>query len=64
MKLFAPITDYFKGVVAEMRKVVWPGLPLVGQHFLSVVLGLAFFTVFVGAIDYVFIKALAFFLTK
>lgn len=58
------ITTYFRGVQTEMRKVIWPTFPQLVQHLLSVVLGVALFTVIVGAIDFVFIKALAFFLTK
>lgn len=58
MKPFRSLTNYFQGVVAEMRKVVWPTLPTVVRYFSSVVVGVALATVFIGAIDYVFIHSL------
>ena len=57
-------TDYLQGVQAEMRKVVWPTLPTLGQHLISVVLGMAVFGAFVGGVDYVFIHVLAFLIKK
>ncbi len=59
MKPLNGIIAYFQGVVVEARKVTWPTLPTVLQHFVSVVVGMALFTAFVGAIDYLFIKAVA-----
>lgn len=58
------ITTYFRGVQTEMRKVIWPTFPELVQHLLSVMLGIVLFTAIVGAVDYSFIKALGFFLTK
>ena len=58
------LAEYFKGVVAETRKVVWPGLPTLVQHLASVVAGLVVFTAFVGGVDYIFIHALALLVSK
>ena len=52
------LVSYFQGVLTELRKVSWPSTPQLLQYFLSVVLGLLIATVFIGAIDYVFIHAL------
>jgi preprotein translocase subunit SecE len=52
------LTSYFQGVAAELRKVVWPTVPTLVRHFLAVVIGISLLTVLVGAIDYLFIKAL------
>lgn len=60
MKVFSGIATYFRGVQAELRKVVWPTVPTLVQHTLSVIIGIALLTAFVAAVDYVFIKALAY----
>jgi preprotein translocase SecE subunit len=49
---------YFQGVSTEMRKVTWPTVSTVVQHFISVVLGVAFFVVFVGVADFLFFHLL------
>lgn len=49
-----PITNYFKGAVEELKKVVWPSKRETMQHTLIVIglsIGLA---IFLGALDYVF----------
>ena len=51
---------YFQGVQTELRKVVWPTMPVLINHFFSVVIGIAIATVLVGAVDYVFIHAVAY----
>ncbi|MCC2632102.1 MAG: SecE/Sec61-gamma subunit of protein translocation complex [Patescibacteria group bacterium] len=64
MKSLTWLTSYFKGVQVELRKVAWPTFPTLVQHFLSVLFGVAFFTAFVGVVDYLFIHALALLITK
>jgi preprotein translocase SecE subunit len=59
MKALTGITDYFKGVRSEAKKIVWPTFPTLVQHFISVIVGLALFTAFVAGVDYVFIQGLA-----
>ena len=56
--------SYFQGVQAEMRKVVWPTFPVLLQHFFSVLIGIALATAFVGIVDFLFLHALAYILTK
>ena len=58
------LKEYFQGVVSETRKVVWPGLPTLSRHLSSVIAGLVIFTAFVAGVDYVFIHALSFLVTK
>jgi preprotein translocase SecE subunit len=50
---------YFQGVITELRKVSWPTLPQVVRHLISVVIGVAVAVVFVGVVDFVFIKGLS-----
>jgi preprotein translocase SecE subunit len=54
------LISYFQGVQTELRKVVWPTMPVLINHFFSVVIGIAIATVLVGAVDYVFIHAVAY----
>ncbi|MEI6477986.1 MAG: preprotein translocase subunit SecE [bacterium] len=63
-KALAWLTTYFRGVQAELRKVVWPTFPVLLQHFVSVVVGLVVFTAFVAGVDYVFIHGLGFIVNK
>ncbi|MBU6389382.1 preprotein translocase subunit SecE [Patescibacteria group bacterium] len=58
------LVSYFQGVQAEMRKVVWPTFPVLVQHFFSVLIGMVLATAFVGVVDYLFIHALAYIITK
>jgi len=60
MKPLNVITDYFKGVQVEVRKVTWPTAPILGQHLLSVILGIGLFVAFIALADYVFIHLLTF----
>ena len=50
--------NYFQGVWVELRKVSWPTMPVLVQNLLSVLLGVAFATVLVGAFDFIFLKLL------
>lgn len=56
--------SYLQGVVAELRKVVWPTPTTVLKYFLSVVIGVAIATVIVGSLDYIFIHALGLIINK
>ena len=60
MKPLNQLTAYFRGVSSEMRKVVWPTFPVLLSHFVSVVVGIALATVFIGTVDYVFLHILAY----
>jgi preprotein translocase SecE subunit len=64
MRPVASLTTYFRGVYAEARKVVWPSWPLLLRYFVSVVVGVALATAFIGGLDYVFLKVLSTVLTK
>jgi len=64
MKPLNAISLYFQGVVSEVRKVTWPSFPTLVRYLLSVVLGLALATVFIGTVDYLFYHLLTFFITK
>ena len=59
MKPLVAIATYFRGVAAETRKVVWPTMPTMARHFVSVVLGVVLATAFIAACDYLFIRGLA-----
>jgi len=59
MKPFQALAGYFRGVAAEMRKVVWPTPATLGRYFLSVVIGVALATAFIWAMDALFVKGLA-----
>ena len=59
MKPFNSLISYFSGVSAEMRKVVWPTFPMLVRYFLSVVVGIALATLFIGTVDFILIKGLA-----
>ena len=52
------LTSYLQGVLAELRKVTWPTLPVLINHFVSVVFGIALATLFVGVVDHVFVSIL------
>jgi preprotein translocase SecE subunit len=54
------LVSYFQGVAAELRKVNWPTFPVLIRNFFSVIIGILFATVVVGAFDYVFIKLLGY----
>ena len=58
MKVFKSISDYFAGVIAELKKVVWPSFSQMVKYFLAVVLGLILATAFVGGVDFFFITYL------
>jgi preprotein translocase SecE subunit len=64
MNLFNSISSYFQGVAVEVRKVVWPSFPSLVRYLVSVVLGIALATVFIGAVDYIFYHLLSFFISK
>jgi len=64
MKPLNALTSYFQGVVAEMRKVVWPTGPVLLRYFLSVVIGLALATAFIWAVDYMFVHLLTLIINK
>jgi preprotein translocase SecE subunit len=57
------LISYFQGVQTELRKVVWPTVPVLANHFFSVIIGITLATIFVGAVDYVFIHAVAYVIT-
>jgi preprotein translocase subunit SecE len=60
MKPFRDLSTYFRGVASELRKVVWPTFPVLLTNFMSVVIGIALATAFIGVVDYVFIHGIAF----
>jgi preprotein translocase subunit SecE len=64
MKIFNQLVSYFKGVISELKKVVWPTFPVLVKYFVGVVVGVAIATVFVGLVDYAFIHLLTLFLNK
>ncbi len=56
------IIEFFKGVVYEMKKVSWASRKeLVGATF-AVILLTIFMAIFVGVIDFIFRKLIAFLL--
>lgn len=58
MNVFSSLANYFRGVVAEVRKVTWPAWNVLLRYFLSVVIGVALATAFIWALDYIFINGL------
>jgi preprotein translocase subunit SecE len=50
--IFARIKDYFIGVVAEMKRVVWPTRKEVVNSTIIVLVTLIFFGIFTFAIDW------------
>lgn len=59
MKPFQALAGYFRGVAAEMRKVVWPTSATLARHFFSVVIGVGLATLFIWGADVLFIKLLS-----
>jgi preprotein translocase subunit SecE len=53
-KALKAIQDYFKGSVAEMKKVVWPNKKQTRDYTIVVVLMSIGVAVFFGVLDYVF----------
>ena len=51
---FESIQKYFRDIRNEFRKVIWPTRPEVGSQTVVVLTTLAFFTVFIGVLDYIF----------
>ena len=60
MSTLTGITSYFKGVVAETRKVTWPTWNTLASAFVSVVVGVALATAVIGTFDYLFLHLLGF----
>jgi preprotein translocase subunit SecE len=50
--IFARIATYFKGVVAEMKRVVWPTRKEVANSTVIVLVTLVFFAIFTFIIDW------------
>lgn len=50
---FAAIADFFRGVFAEIRKVIWPTGREMANYTLIVLLFLVFFTALIGGVDWV-----------
>lgn len=48
------ISQYFRDVRLEFRKVIWPTRPEVGSQAMVVLTTLLFFTVLIGVLDYIF----------
>jgi preprotein translocase subunit SecE len=48
---FVRVADYFRNVVAELKRVVWPTRPEVFNSSLVVIATLAFFVVFTLLVD-------------
>lgn len=51
---------YFQGILTELRKVQWPTVPVMFQHFFSVIIGVALATVIIWGMDFLFLRALSF----
>jgi len=60
MNPFTSLGGYFRGVVAEVRKVTWPNAGTLFRYFFSVVVGVGLAIAFIWAIDYLFITILHF----
>lgn len=59
MNIFQRIKSYFQGVLSELRKVSWPPFTVVARYFVSIVTGVALAILFIGGIDYLFIRGLS-----
>ena len=60
MNPFLAVRDYLAGVIAEVRRVVWPTGRQLANYFISVVVGLILATAFVAGIDYLLNRGLTF----
>jgi preprotein translocase SecE subunit len=58
MNPFNALASYFRGVVAEVRKVTWPSVGTLFRYFFSVVVGVALGITLIWALDYLFISIL------
>ena len=54
---------FFYEVVDEVKKITWPSKEDVKASFYVVLLGLVFLGVFVGVLDFIFSKFMAFLFT-
>ncbi len=62
MNALKKLTDYFKGAISEMKKVIWPTKKQTTTYSLIVVgmsIGIA---IFFGVLDYIFNIGLAIFI--
>lgn len=64
MKIFRIITDFFKGLVEELKKVNWPTRKEVINMSLTVIVSVAIAIVFIGLIDFGYSKILEIMITK
>jgi preprotein translocase subunit SecE len=51
-------TTFYRQVVAELRKVVWPTRPMVVNYFFVVLVFVLFMMAFVAGLDYGFGRAM------
>ncbi len=58
MNPIGAVREYFVGVVAEVRRVVWPTGRQLLNYFVSVVAGLALATALIAGVDYVLNRVL------
>lgn len=64
MNPLSAFTSYLRGVSFELQRVTWPTWPVMLRYFLSLVIGIAIATAFIGGLDYIFLKALSFAVNK
>ena len=60
MKPLNSLVSYFQGVGVELRKVTWPAFPVLVRYFFSVVIGMGLATLFIWAVDYLFLHLLTY----
>lgn len=64
MKIFKVITDFFKGLVEELKKVNWPTRKEVINMSLTVIISVAVAIVLIGLIDFGYSRILEIMITK
>ncbi len=63
-KFFARITNYFREVKSELKKVVWPTFKKVRQNTLIVIIYVLIVGLVIWALDMLFTWGMAFFINR
>jgi len=58
--IFKRISDYFAGVIAEFKRVVWPSRPEVLNSSIVVIITLIFFVAFTFLVDQAAVNVVSF----
>ena len=64
MALFSKITDFFRGVIFELKKVNWPTRKELFYLTLIVIISMGVAMAFIAGVDFVLSKVLEFVISK